>query len=66
MLLNATEPAAAEQPVTDTPDAASTLDSVGGPVTALVADAELSQPVRARLHTGRGLLGTQRSSPRPR
>ncbi|MFG1709331.1 DUF6049 family protein [Nonomuraea sp. M3C6] len=42
VLLNATN-LPPQPPVTFTPDAATTLDSVSGPVTALVADAELSR-----------------------
>lgn len=41
VLLNATN-LPPQPPVTTTPDAATTLDSVSGPVTALVADAELT------------------------
>ena len=42
VLLNSTN-LPPQPPVTFTPDAASTLDSVQGPVTALVADAELTR-----------------------
>lgn len=43
VLLNSTNLPPQQQPVTVTPDAASTLDSVQGPVTALVADPELTR-----------------------
>ncbi|MBF8188217.1 hypothetical protein ITP53_21280 [Nonomuraea sp. K274] len=48
-----------EPPVAFTPDAASTLDSVNGPVTALVADAELSRLFEPTAPTS-VLLSTQR------
>ncbi|MFD0468861.1 DUF6049 family protein [Nonomuraea thailandensis] len=58
VLLNSTN-LPPQQPVTTTPDAASTLDSVNGPVTALVADAELSRLFEPATSTS-VLLSTQR------
>ncbi|SDK02855.1 DUF6049 family protein [Nonomuraea jiangxiensis] len=58
VLLNATN-LPPQPPVTFTPDAASTLDSVNGPVTALVADTELSRLFEPASATS-VLLSTQR------
>ncbi|UBU13443.1 DUF6049 family protein [Nonomuraea gerenzanensis] len=58
VLLNATN-LPPQQPVTTTPDGAATLDSVNGPVTALVADAELSRLFEPASSTST-LLSTQR------
>ncbi|MEV0827736.1 DUF6049 family protein [Nonomuraea rubra] len=58
VLLNSTN-LPPQQTVTTTPDAASTLDSVNGPVTALVADAELSRLFEPATSTS-VLLSTQR------
>ncbi|TMR10361.1 hypothetical protein ETD86_39900 [Nonomuraea turkmeniaca] len=58
VLLNSTN-LPPEPPVTFTPDAATTLDSVNGPVTALVADPELSRLFEPTAPTS-VLLSTQR------
>ncbi|MEV0161126.1 DUF6049 family protein [Nonomuraea fuscirosea] len=58
VLLNSTN-LPPQPPVTTTPDAAATLDSVNGPVTALVADAELSKLFEPASGTS-VLLSTQR------
>ncbi|WP_327587102.1 DUF6049 family protein [Nonomuraea sp. NBC_00507] len=58
VLLNSTN-LPPQPPVTFTPDAATTLDSVDGPVTALVADAELSRLFEPTAPTS-VLLSTQR------
>ncbi|MFB4276258.1 MULTISPECIES: DUF6049 family protein [unclassified Nonomuraea] len=58
VLLNSTN-LPPQQPVTTTPDAAARLDSVTGPVTALVADAELSRLFEPASSTS-VLLSTQR------
>ncbi|MFC5823200.1 DUF6049 family protein [Nonomuraea insulae] len=58
VLLNATN-LPPQTPVTATPDAATTLDSVGGPVTALVADAELTSLFEPASSTS-VVLSTQR------
>ncbi|MEU8356011.1 DUF6049 family protein [Nonomuraea sp. NPDC048882] len=58
VLLNSTN-LPPQQPVTTTPDAAATLDSVSGPVTALVADAELSKLFEPAAGTS-VVLSTQR------
>ncbi|TMS00392.1 DUF6049 family protein [Nonomuraea basaltis] len=58
VLLNSTN-LPPQPPVTFTPDAAATLDSVNGPVTALVADAELSRLFEPATSTSL-LLSTQR------
>ncbi|GAA3541973.1 hypothetical protein GCM10022419_022620 [Nonomuraea rosea] len=58
VLLNSTN-LPPQPPVTFTPDAASTLDSVNGPVTALVADAELSRLFEPEVTTS-VLLSQQR------
>ncbi|RVX46009.1 hypothetical protein EDD27_8849 [Nonomuraea polychroma] len=58
VLLNSTN-LPPEPPVTFTPDAATTLDSVNGPVTALVADPELSRLFEPAGSTS-VLLSTQR------
>lgn len=49
-----------QPPVTTTPDAAATLDTVMGPVTALVADAELSRAFEPGSGAGATLLAKQR------
>ncbi|SEG78484.1 hypothetical protein SAMN05444920_104608 [Nonomuraea solani] len=58
VLLNSTN-LPPQTPATATPDAASTLDSVNGPVTALTADAELSRLFEPQAGTST-LLSTQR------
>ncbi|MEU8393996.1 DUF6049 family protein [Nonomuraea sp. NPDC048892] len=58
VLLNSTN-LPPQQPATTTPDAAATLDSVSGPVTALVADAELSKLFEPAAGTS-VVLSTQR------
>ncbi|MGN9837441.1 DUF6049 family protein [Nonomuraea sp. H19] len=58
VLLNSTN-LPPQPPVAFTPDAAATLDSVNGPVTALVADAELSRLFEPTTSTSM-LLSTQR------
>jgi hypothetical protein len=70
VLLNSTN-LPPQPPVTFTPDAAATLDSVNGPVTALVADAELSRmfeptgPTSVVLSTQRFIAETAMISAEP-
>ncbi|MCK2214217.1 DUF6049 family protein [Actinomadura sp. ATCC 31491] len=59
VLLNSTNLPPQQQPLTYTPDAAATLDAVDGPVTALVADPELSRLFEPQAGTSL-LLSTQR------